>query len=207
MNKKILLGNIIAVVILVLVSFTGVVGYQTTKSSTIAKASPLFKIRTSRAIDDECEDLRCDYVGKDEEINILLPKRNETRELILKTFERISKMNNEELNELKYFLNDKKFAEFEQLVYQIKNNPEVSKEIMENFPPTQSPDGFCTIDGWTPFCYLIFFLIGIPLIIVTTSIIILLLLPILILYGIVIYLNSLETYWCPPTSATCRFES
>ena len=48
MNKKILIGSIIAVVILVLVSFTGVVGYQTTKSSTIARASPLFKVRTNR---------------------------------------------------------------------------------------------------------------------------------------------------------------
>jgi len=44
MNKKILIGSLVAVSILVLVSFTGVVGYQTTKSSTIAKASPLFRI-------------------------------------------------------------------------------------------------------------------------------------------------------------------
>jgi len=64
MNKKILIGSIIAVVILVLVSFTGVVGYQTTKSSTIAKASPLFTVRSSRAIDEESEDLSCDYIGK-----------------------------------------------------------------------------------------------------------------------------------------------
>jgi len=53
MNKKILIGSIIAVAILVLVSFTGVVGYQTTKSSTIARASPLFAVRSSRAIDEE----------------------------------------------------------------------------------------------------------------------------------------------------------
>ena len=39
MNKKILLGSIIAVVILVLVSFTGVVGYQSAKSPSIAGAS------------------------------------------------------------------------------------------------------------------------------------------------------------------------
>ena len=81
MIKKILLGSIIAVIILVLVSFTGVVGYQTTKSSTIAKASPLFNVRTSRAIDEENKDLTCDYVGKGKEINILLPARNSKVEL------------------------------------------------------------------------------------------------------------------------------
>ena len=57
MNKKILIGSIIAVVILVLVSFTGVVGYQTTKSSTISKASPLFSVRSKRAIYEESEAL------------------------------------------------------------------------------------------------------------------------------------------------------
>ena len=76
MDKKILLGSIIAVVILVLVSFTGVVGYQTTKSSTIARASPLFTVRSSRAIDEESKDLVCDYVGKGEEFTILLPTRD-----------------------------------------------------------------------------------------------------------------------------------
>ena len=63
MNKKILLGSIIAAVILVLVSFTSVVGYSSVKS-TSGKASPLFSIRTSRAIDEETKDFTCDYVGK-----------------------------------------------------------------------------------------------------------------------------------------------
>ena len=74
MNKKILIGSIIAVVILILVSFTGVVGYQTTKSSTIATASPLFAVRSSRAIDEESKDLSCDYVGKGEIFRI--PRNN-----------------------------------------------------------------------------------------------------------------------------------
>jgi len=56
MNKKILIGSIIADVILVMVSFTGVVGYQTTKSSTIVKASPLFTVRSCRAIDEDSKD-------------------------------------------------------------------------------------------------------------------------------------------------------
>ena len=73
MNKKILLGSIIAVVILVLVSFTGVVGYQSAKSSTIARASPLFSVRSKRAIDRESKDLTSDYIGKGEEVTIPIP--------------------------------------------------------------------------------------------------------------------------------------
>ena len=100
MNKKILIGSIIAVAILVLVSFTGVVGYQTTQSSTIAKASPLFTIRSSRAIDEESKDLSCDYVGKGEEIILSFPKRDEKKVLLQKFINRIRKMNDEELDNL-----------------------------------------------------------------------------------------------------------
>jgi len=92
MNKKILIGSIMAVVILVLVSFTGVVGYQTTKSSTIARASPLFTVRSSRAIDEESKDLTCDYVGKGEEHNIFLSPRISKVELLDKLANIISKM-------------------------------------------------------------------------------------------------------------------
>ena len=59
MKKKILIGSILAVVILVLVSFTGAVGYQTTESSAIARASPLFTVRANRAIGEESKDCNC----------------------------------------------------------------------------------------------------------------------------------------------------
>ncbi len=98
MNNKILLGSIIAIVILVLVSFTGVVGYQTTKSSTIARASPLFKVRTSRAIDKESKELTCDYVGKGEEINIPLPIRDSRNVYLQKAIRIINKMDEERYN-------------------------------------------------------------------------------------------------------------
>ena len=98
MNKKILIGSIIAVAILILVSFTGVVGYQTTKSSTIAKASPLFTVRSSRAIDEESRDLTCEYVGKGEEIVIPLPIKDNRLVLLEKVKDTISKMNREEFN-------------------------------------------------------------------------------------------------------------
>ncbi|MBA7636882.1 hypothetical protein ES703_44510 [subsurface metagenome] len=96
MNKKILLGSIIAVVILVLVSFTGVVGYQTTKSSTIAKASPLFSVRSKRAIDEENKGIACDYVGKGEESKIQIPPRNNLTIQIHDTINKIRMLDDKE---------------------------------------------------------------------------------------------------------------
>ena len=98
MEKRILVGSIIAVVILVLVSFTGVVGYQTTKSSTIAKASPLFSVRSKRAIDKESKDLTCDYVGKGEESVLSIPKRDDRIEMVQKFIDSISKMDDISFN-------------------------------------------------------------------------------------------------------------
>jgi hypothetical protein len=92
MKKKILLGSIVAVVILVLVSLTGVVGYQTT-SSTIAKASPLFTVRTNRAIGKESKDLTCKYVGKG--ITLPFPKRDDRVVMFQKVIDSISKMDDE----------------------------------------------------------------------------------------------------------------
>jgi hypothetical protein len=89
MKKKLIIGCIIAVVILVLVSFTGVVGYQTTKS-TIARASPLFKVRTNRAIGEESNVLNCKYVGKG--ITLPFPERDDKTILNQKVVDSIRKM-------------------------------------------------------------------------------------------------------------------
>ncbi len=93
MNKKILIGSIIAVVILVLMSFTGVVGYQTTKSSTISRVSPLFSIRSKRAIGQEQKDITTDYLGYGEATNIQFSSRIERAEKVQKAVNIISKMN------------------------------------------------------------------------------------------------------------------
>ena len=56
MGKKIIfLGSIVSFVILLVVSFTSVVGYQTVTSS--LKDSPLFTVRTKRAINEEPESI------------------------------------------------------------------------------------------------------------------------------------------------------
>ena len=89
MNKKILIGSITAVVILVLVSFTGIGGYQTI-SSTIAKVSPLFTIRTNRAIGVESKNLNCNYTSK--RIMLPFPNRDEKNKLTEEIVDSIRKM-------------------------------------------------------------------------------------------------------------------
>ena len=86
MNNKILIGSIIAICILIGVSFTSVVGYNSVDSD--VKPSPLFNIRSSRAIDEKSEGLSCAYVGKGEEIFLSIPKRNSRIEFIEKMIEK-----------------------------------------------------------------------------------------------------------------------
>ena len=120
MNKKILIGSIIAVVILILVSFTGVVGYQTTKSSAIARASPLFSVRSSRAIDEESKEFTCDYVGKGEDTKLSFLISNSRNTQIKRIIDKINGMD------------DKTFTKFVKLfVYQL-NNKNKMKDINNN---------------------------------------------------------------------------
>ena len=71
MDKKILLVSSLSVaVIVILASFTTVAGFQTIRSSSL-RASPLFSIRTKRAVDEEQEISDSDYLGKGKSISIV----------------------------------------------------------------------------------------------------------------------------------------
>ena len=83
MDKNPLIGvSIIAVVLLVLGSLSNVVGYQSVKSTVISD-SPLFSMRTKRAINQASRNtLTSDYLGKGKNNNLLiLPRLNETDSL------------------------------------------------------------------------------------------------------------------------------
>ncbi len=142
MNNKILIGSIIAVAILVLMSFTGVVGYQTTKSSTISRASPLFTVRSSRAIDEESKDFTCDYVGREEENILSFPKRDSRTVALQQVIEIISKMDDVTFNRfldliIKHLHKRDDFQEYtkEEIILslnQLRNNPsEITQYILE----------------------------------------------------------------------------
>jgi hypothetical protein len=76
MNKKIFIGSIFAVIILVVASLSPVIGFQTVKSNS-NPVSPLFNIRTKRALGEESSDVvTCDYVGKGKASSISFPTRD-----------------------------------------------------------------------------------------------------------------------------------
>ncbi|UCF12301.1 MAG: hypothetical protein JSW06_09710 [Thermoplasmatales archaeon] len=139
MNKKILICSIISVIILILVSFTSVIGYRSISSD--VKESPLFTVRTSRAINKESNDLRCYYFGKGEEYDLSIPKRDIETSRIQKVLDIISKMNDIEISNLL------------QVIHNIRSNPNVLKNydkkdilIDETVEPVSC--------RWFPGCYI-----------------------------------------------------
>ncbi len=163
MDKKILIGSIIAVAILILVSFTGVVGYQTTKSSTIARASPLFTVRSSRAIDEESKDLTCDYVGKGEENEIHLPERNgrtESVDIIINCIKMMDEKSFDMLVDLiiRYLHQKHNSQEFSEnkivnTLNQMRVNPDYNYYIVEEKSDPSVLPSYC--NGWEPGCLFI----------------------------------------------------
>ena len=64
MKRKVLLGSVFAVAILILVSFTSVVGFQNMESDA-EQLSPLFQIRTIKTLDEYSDQsLTRNYIGK-----------------------------------------------------------------------------------------------------------------------------------------------
>jgi len=131
MDKKILIGSIIAVVILTGVSFTSVVGYNSVES--YVKASPLFNIRASRAIDEDSKDLTCNYVGKGKASILSIPKRDSRATLIQNVVNKVKKMDDKTFDRYLDFLinrlqqsqniNDETTKEIITLFKQMRNEP------------------------------------------------------------------------------------
>jgi hypothetical protein len=150
MNNKILIGSIIAVAILVIVSFTSVVGYNSVESD--VKISPLFNIRSSRAVDEDGKDLTCDYVGKGEENVLSIPKRDTQQYMLGKLINMIGKMD------------DKTYDRFVQLVKKINivQNSKINDNEIEVIPAP------ATIYFLRPICLTLYFFIAIPVSILIT---------------------------------------
>ena len=161
MKKKILIGSIIAIIILILVSFTGVVGYHTTKSN--VRASPLFNIRTSRAIDEESKDITCDYVGKGEETSIHLSSRMKRTERVQKVISIIGKMDGKAFSKfigriILHLKSKEQMADTEtsyviQALHNIRENPNDKKYYdTENNPIDETVEYVSC--RWFPGCYI-----------------------------------------------------
>jgi hypothetical protein len=156
MNNKILMGSIIAVSLLIGVSFTSVVGVNSVESD--VKISPLFNIRSRRAINQDGKGFTTDYVGKGEEIIIPLSDRNNIEVFIVKIIDRISKMDDKTINKFIFFaINKIKHSNNSDQMYidelltalpQIRENP---KEL-DNFIYTDTNNSFATPLTLSDYC-------------------------------------------------------
>ena len=168
MKKKILIGSIIAVVILTLVSFTSVVGFQSVKSNS-AIASPLFGVRTNRAINKEQDAVTSDYIGKGKDVGIFLFHRNDNIVLVQKLIKRINEMNDCEITNLLRLIKKQlpnnnmiKNLDREKLINalnKIKNKPYKLNELQDNLDDYNNQDTpvYYTIgEPWYPGCFLEF---------------------------------------------------
>ena len=156
MNNKILISSIIAITILIGVSFTSVVGYNSVES--YVNKSPLFYIRTSRAIDEEDLDLSFEYVGKGIPTMIVFPNRNSGNEIIQKIIDKISDIHNIQFN--RYVkLNIHKIHPLIRENYDFieKNKIDITKEALrDKYAFNPKPH---SIDNYAPGCF-IYNLIG-----------------------------------------------
>jgi hypothetical protein len=139
MNQKLLLSAacIGAAILVVLASFTTVVGVQSAKSDFVD--SPLFGVRSRRAIDSENQDIVCEYVGKGKEIVIPLPKRDNETVLIQRAIDILRGMDDREFDKFVGFFISKmkeknvvkkyQIPEIRQALFQLRNNPKILKNL------------------------------------------------------------------------------
>jgi len=141
MKKKLLaIGSICAVAILLGVSFTSVVGYSNTKSKMIE--SPLYNLRTNRAIENSEDVTTCDFVGKGKASTVDIPMPDSGTGLIKHIIDRFSKMNYEAFNNfialaIKRIKHSEKgkyvnIGELLTAFYLIRANPEKLKNYIKN---------------------------------------------------------------------------
>jgi len=126
MKKKILIGSIISIVILIAISFNSVVGYRNVESNVMD--SPLFNIRINMAKGEEIKNISFNYITND--ITLLFPKRNNQEVLIQNVIYNIRSMTDETFNKFIVSLintvqksknnNDVRSVEIKKVLYQVR---------------------------------------------------------------------------------------
>jgi hypothetical protein len=127
MNRKIIIGCIGSVILLILVTFSSVVGSQTTQSSNkFIPSSPLFNTRTIRSINKKAPEIKSNYLGKGNYLNLFPLKKSLNEDMFNKAMEIISK--NPALL-IKLFDNMENFPYFRELL----NKYDVNKFEVKNY--------------------------------------------------------------------------
>jgi hypothetical protein len=85
MNRKILIGCIGAVILLILVSFTSVVGFRTvTSDNKFMQSSPLFATQTLRSLNRKTTEIHPYFLGKGNQLNIFPLQKSLNEEMVNK---------------------------------------------------------------------------------------------------------------------------
>lgn len=165
MNTKILLGSIGAVAILILVSFTNVVNVQSTTSDSVNN-SPLFSIRTRKAINEESQgDLTSNYLGKGNELKVFIPSGNNEKMLLRKAINRLQGMDDATFtkfleNGLRWLMTQERYKDVNVLrlisdLHRIKENPEIFERYFANHYEDLTAGDIPSVYVWFPGCNLL----------------------------------------------------
>ena len=173
MKTKILVGSIGAGVILILVSFTNVVGVQSTTSGSVNE-SPLFSIRTKKAIHKEGKTvLTSDYLGKGRGNVLQFPTRDNKIESLIKIIECISKMDDKTFEHvvelcMKRIKQDGTIGTSDMnnvinLLYQLRTKPDIFYSgligLINRTNQSLTSSNSYTICNWFPGCIPLFILL------------------------------------------------
>ena len=138
-------------VVIITTSFAAAVGFQTVKSNS-AINSPLFVVRSKRAVDEENKVLNCKYVGKG--ITLPFPRRDDKAIMVQKVIDRISKMDDKKLERFIAFIinHARKDYRFNGV------NPDRIREAFNMLRYSDKPIQIYNVDpenrtfGYEPFC-------------------------------------------------------
>jgi len=106
MNRKIFIGCLGSVIILILATFSSVVGSQTAQSSKVVSSSPLFATQTLRSINKEAPEIKSNYLGKGNKLNLFPLKKSLNEDMInraIKIFGKNPGLLNKLINNLEKF--------------------------------------------------------------------------------------------------------
>ena len=159
--------SICAVVLLVLGSLSNVVGYQSVKSTTV-NDSPLFTMRTQKAINEHQKIIASQYLGMGKEIFLHFQTRDNSNELLKNFIEIMNKMDDKSFERFTEVLiqkarqNDtlRDFSHYQivQSILSLKTNPDAIKNFYtnRNNPSRQTYGAQYTMCGaWFPGCWIL----------------------------------------------------
>jgi len=140
-KKKIFIGSFGAAVLILLTSFTMVVGTQTNHETNAN--SLLFVIRVQNTINREQKSVTTSYLGKGIDCKISFIQRETKIDLLQKIIEKITNMNDAQLAKMAFLIYSNKIVkensqQILRLLYQLKNNPNEIKKQLSMIPNDMS---------------------------------------------------------------------